>query len=139
MANLRNIFLFLGILVGFYLSINLFPDRIVLDTLGFKASVVKSNSMYPHFSLGDMIILTKTNTNDLKKDDIIAFERRNKQRVAHYIDKQIINDNKLLFKTKSHQGKDYEAISRKQIIGKVAFHIKYIGHIILFFKVFLVG
>lgn len=141
---MKKIFVILIILiifiVGTYIGFSFVAPNQVIDILGFKPYVVKSDSMKPVIKRGDLIIVKKTKTNSLKPNDIVAFKKDKNMLIAHYIaDVDINKENQLVFRTKTSINKekkdwDVGAVKRKQVIGKVTKTIPFIGYIVLFFK-----
>lgn len=134
------IFYILIIFTGFYIGFSFAaPDR-VIETFGFKTYVVESDSMKPVFQRGDLLLVTKVNSNSIKNGDIIAVKRSDNKLIAHIVADQIINeDHKLVFKTRplKNQDKktwDVEGARRYQIIGKVRKAVPKIGFLIFFIK-----
>lgn len=131
------IFIYLFILIlGIYTGFSLIAPQKVIETFGIKPFVVKSNSMKPVFQRGDILIVTKIDSNNIKNGDIIAVKRTDNKLIAHIIADQIINeDHKLVYKTRPLENVekktwDAEGIRRYQIVGKVRKAIPKIGYII---------
>ncbi|MDO5044642.1 MAG: S24/S26 family peptidase, partial [Coriobacteriia bacterium] len=97
----EGIFLLFICIAGFYIGLNIVSPTKSIDLFGFKPFIVQSDSMKPVFQRGDIIVVTKANTNNLYRDDIIAARRDNGMLIAHYLADQEINENhQLVFKTR---------------------------------------
>ena len=136
----KGIYLLFIFMITFYVSLTLLAPDLSLQTFGFRFYVVRSNSMKPAFQKADVLVITKTNTNDLKTDDIIAVRKNNQMRIAHFVASQEISDqHELVLKTRPFNAEnrlewDYESFSRKQIIGKLALVIPFVGYLILYLQ-----
>lgn len=134
------IFYILIIFTGFYIGFSFVAPDKVIEIFGFKTYVVESDSMKPVFQRGDLLLVTKVNSNAIKNGDIIAVKRSDNKLIAHIVAEQIINeDHKLVFKTRPLNNKDkntwdIEGARRYQIIGKVRKAIPKIGFIVFFLK-----
>lgn len=98
----------------------------------YEPIAIVSNSMDPVFNRGDVVILRKVNSEDLKKlkkYDIIIYSI-DKQLVAHRITNIKNDKNELYFKTKgdANISPDLKWVSEEQVVGMYKFHIKYIGY-----------
>lgn len=99
----------------------------------YKPTAIVSNSMYPIYQRGDVIIIEKVNTKNikkLKKYDIIEYKLDNII-VAHriiYIEKH--NDGTVLYITKGDNNNivDKEKVTQKQVNGIVKFKVPKVGY-----------
>ena len=99
----------------------------------YKPTAIVSNSMYPIYQRGDVIIIEKVNTKNikkLKKYDIIEYKLDNII-VAHriiYIEKH--NDGTVLYITKGDNNNivDKEKVTQKQVNGIVQFKVPKVGY-----------
>lgn len=104
----------------------------MLGVFSYSPIAMLSNSMDPVYNRGDVLVLRKVNSFELKKlkkYDIIIYSI-DKQQVAHRIINIKEEHGKLYFKTKgdANISADLKWVSEDQIIGKYVFHIKYIGY-----------
>lgn len=102
------IILFIGFVMGFF---------------KYRPIAIMSNSMYPIFSRGDMVIIknvNKENLQNLQINDIIEY-RLDNHTVVHRIIKIEQSNNKLYFKTKgdNNNAPDTEFVSEEQVTGIV--------------------
>ena len=99
----------------------------------YKPTAIVSNSMYPIYQRGDIVIIEKVNTKNikkLKKYDIIEYKLDNII-VAHriiYIEKH--NDGTVLYITKGDNNNivDKEKVTQKQVNGIVKFKVPKVGY-----------
>ncbi len=99
----------------------------------YKPTAIVSNSMYPIYQRGDVVIIEKVNTKNikkLKKYDIIEYKLDNII-VAHriiYIEKH--NDGTVLYITKGDNNNivDKEKVTQKQVNGIVKFKVPKVGY-----------
>lgn len=99
----------------------------------YKPTAIVSNSMYPIYQRGDVVIIEKVNTKNiknLKKYDIIEYKLKNiivSHRIIH-IEKH--NDGSISYITKGDNNNtaDNEKVSSNQIIGIVKFRIPKVGY-----------
>ncbi len=101
----------------------------MLGFLKYFPVAVLSNSMYPTYQRGDIIILKKLSKEEketLKENTIIVYEL-DKQLIAHRIIKKINNN---LYQTKGDNNKtaDYKKVKVNQIKGTYLIRFKYLGY-----------
>lgn len=104
----------------------------------YKAIVILSNSMFPVFSRGDILIYKKVEASELKNADIIIYKIEN-QFVAHRIINIINSDNNFFFQTKGDMNNipDDNLVDQNQVVGVYCFKIKYMGFPAIWFNEFL--
>lgn len=105
----------------------------VVSVAGYSIMSVLTGSMEPNYNIGDIVIIKKTNTDELKVKDVITFYSSdpdmNGKIVTHRIN-DIINENgRLEFETKgdNNQAVDTENVPEDKVIGKVQGRIPYVG------------
>lgn len=99
--------------------------------------VVLTDSMYPTIESGDLIILEKTEAEQVKKGDIITFfdpKGDGSSTITHRVNDVIFEDGKILFQTKGDANNvaDKELILSDNLIGVYNKRIPGIGNIIMF-------
>ena len=102
---------------------------IVSGVFNFFVLSIGSESMAGTIDKGDAIIFYKVNPKELKKDQIIAFEKDNAVFV-HRIVELYRDDNGVMIITKgdANRTKDMWVVYEQDIKGLYAFKIKYIGY-----------
>ena len=114
---------------------SLIPFTIVLIiaiwfTLGafpIKPFGVATNSMYPKYRVGDVVITNDIDSQKYKEGDVIAY-KLNDQTIVHRIQRiSKDKDGNYVFITKGdfNEDKDFDPVTEEQVIGKVIFKIKY--------------
>ena len=103
----------------------------MLGIFQYVPIAIVSNSMYPAFSRGDVIIFKKMTDAELEKlpeNSIIVYTKENKN-IAHRIVKRIEKNGTVLYQTKgdNNNAMDLQLVKTTQIKGVYVFHIKYIG------------
>ena len=112
-----------------------FSVLLMLFMLGFfkcEPIGILSNSMYPTYSRGDMLIYEKFDESHLKnleKGSIIVYRIGN-QTVAHRVVNVIQENGETLYQTMgdNNNAPDVKYVKISQIQGVYRFHIKYIGY-----------
>ncbi len=104
----------------------------VMGLFKYEPIAIASNSMYPSFIRGDVVIFKKLNENELNKipeGSIIVYSVSN-QNVAHRVVKVIEKENKVLYQTKgdSNNVPDMLLVETSQIKGVYVLCVKYIGY-----------
>lgn len=114
------VFLFIG-------NLSSFSDKIY-DIVRYRSYVIISGSMEPTINIGDLIITTKVNREDLEVGDIITFDRDGMTATHRIIE---LNDHELITQGDANNVHD-NPIAYEDIIGKYQFAIPKFGHIIQF-------
>ncbi len=99
--------------------------------LGWSNLVVMTDSMEPTFKQGDMICIKPCSMDEVQIGDIITFEDRHGTYTTHRV--ICISDDS--FTTKGDANIDYDAflVDEDHLVGKVLYHIPFIGKPIAFF------
>lgn len=97
----------------------------------YKTLVVGSDSMKPYISKGDVVMISKTDEEDLKKikkGDIIAFDNSSKI-IIHRVYKLIPKKDGMYFVTKGDNNNqaDQGVVAHGDVVGKVLFRIPMVG------------
>ena len=114
---------------------SLIPFTIVLIlaiwfTLGafpIKPFGVATNSMYPKYRIGDVVITNDIDTQNYKEGDVIAYQLED-QTIIHRVQRILKDkDGNYVFITKGdfNEDKDFNPVTEEQLIGKVIFKVKY--------------
>ncbi len=106
----------------------------------YSPIAILSNSMYPTFERGDIVIVKKVDKSKLQQlpiNTIIIYEL-NQQYITHRIVKIIHQKDHVFYLTKgdANQGPDFEKVSPTQIMGVYTCHFKYIGFPSIWFNQF---
>lgn len=108
---LKIIIIIIFIIVGVIIIKN---KNSINNNLLFRTLIVKSNSMYPILSKGDIILIKKSN--NYKKGDIITYEDENFLITHRVIE---IKDNYFCTKGDNNNSEDNDLISLENVKGKV--------------------
>ena len=129
-------FLLLLIIYNCFLIVQkqFYPDK-NFNIFGFKIYIVVSGSMEPELNIGDVVIVKKTEKNNIMKDDIISYNE-NGSIITHRIVeiKKAGNDTLYVTKGDSNNVNDNYEVNYENIEGKLLVRIPKIGNIILSLK-----
>ena len=94
---------------------------------------VLTGSMEPNYKVGDIVIVKKTDTDELKNKDVITFYSSDPDMEGQIVTHRIIDiteeNGQRLFETKGDNNKiaDIEKVEENDVIGKVEGRIPYVG------------
>ena len=108
------------------------PDK-VPSIFGYKPFVVMSGSMETKIGVGDLVLVKKVDSKDLKEQDIIAFRNSNGTVTTHRII-EITDDNCFVTKGDNNNIQDSDIVCSKSIEGKYVKKYPRLGKFILFIK-----
>ncbi|WP_223301768.1 signal peptidase I [Haladaptatus sp. R4] len=99
--------------------------------------VVLSGSMHPTIHAGDVVVSKHVEPSAIEEGDILVFHREsasNSDRTTHRVVDVVHRDDGLYFRTKgdANENPDVGLVSADDVIGRVWFHVPYIGHLLLF-------
>jgi len=123
----------LGVMLFMNYAMPLIPG---LRSLGARVMVVASSSMIPFLNIGDIVALTGVNTEDVKVDDVIAFNvaPRFQQQynyppvVTHRVVEIVTVGSDVYFQTKGDATeKDPFTVPSGDVIGLYAWKVPYAG------------
>ena len=123
----------LVILVAFVYSAG--PGE-VKSLMGYSYFTVMTPSMRSSIPPGSFIVTKKTEASELQIGDVITFFASGiDETVTHRI-VEVIPDSELQFRTKGDDNHepDSEPVPGSRVIGKVVFHVKYLGSVMLLLK-----
>ncbi len=104
----------------------------MLGIFNYEPISILSNSMYPAFTRGDVVIYKKLSNSELENIPLnaIIIYSIGEQNIAHRVIKIIKENGNVLYKTKGdyNNGPDMDLVQLEQIKGIYVFHIKYIGY-----------
>ena len=103
----------------------------MLGLFRYEPITMLSNSMFPSFSRGDVVIYKKMSDSELKNISInsIIIYTIGDQNIAHRVINMIQKNDNVLYQTKGdyNNAPDINLVGIDQIKGVYIFHIKYIG------------
>jgi len=109
---------------------------LLVPHFGWRADAVLSGSMEPHLKVGGLAITRNVNKEDIKVGDTITFySPLNKKLTSHRVI-SIKKDPILLFQTKGDVNEDPDpfVVPTQNVVGKVCYHIPYLGYTAQFIK-----
>lgn len=107
---------------------------IVPRVLGYTSFAVLSGSMTPEISVGSIVFAKETPFEDFEIGDIVTYKLSDEMMVTHRITE--IDNDKQEFGTKgdANDAVDAEPIVFSRVVGKVAFHVPYLGYMTIYIK-----
>ena len=115
------------------LAIVVFPQLV-----GASGSyVVLSGSMHPTIHTGDVVVSKHVEPSHIEAGDIIVFHRGSDSypdRTTHRVVNVVHRNDGLYFRTKgdANENPDVSLVPANRVVGRVWFHVPYIGHLLLF-------
>lgn len=95
-----------------------------------KLYYVDSGSMTPAIPVGSLIVVIKTAPGDIKENDIITYRGSDKTLVTHRVIKILKNEKGFITSGDANKTNDPFPIKGEMVVGKVGFHIPYVGYIL---------
>ncbi len=122
-----------------FIALEVVAPNQTMNIIGFKGFAVLTPSMEPVYNVGDIVISTKVDPDDLEVGDPITFRTDlngdgKKEMVTHYIFSIEYVEGVRTYQT-NPEGRDYAdpwTIVDEDIVGIVSFKIPFIGYIIIF-------
>lgn len=105
----------------------------VVNIAGYSIMTVLTGSMEPDYKVGDIVIVKKTVTDELKVKDVITFYSNDPTMEGQIVTHRIIDiteeNGQRLFETKgdNNQIADLEKVEEGDVIGKVQGRVPYVG------------
>jgi signal peptidase len=97
---------------------------------GVQYNTVRSGSMAPAIGVGDVVVIIPSDGNDVQVGDVIAFKAPNSNAlICHRV--IAMNESAGFVQTKgdANEDPDWFVVPFDQILGKVSFHIPYLGYL----------
>ncbi|MFH5800111.1 signal peptidase I [Haladaptatus sp. CMAA 1911] len=98
--------------------------------------VVLSGSMSPTIHAGDVVISRNVETAEIEVGDVIVFQDGSvpSDRTTHRVVNVVHRDDGVFFETKgdANENPDPNPVPANDVIGRVWFHVPYIGHLVMF-------
>ncbi|MFC7046675.1 signal peptidase I [Halobacteriaceae archaeon GCM10025711] len=98
--------------------------------------VVMSSSMSPDIAAGDVVIVRSVPPETIQEGDVITFGDASgpESLTTHRVVDVTERDGTRYFTTKgdANEEADRQPVPASSVVGRVAFHIPYIGHVVLF-------
>lgn len=112
----------------------------VVNVAGYSIMTVLTGSMEPDYQVGDVVIVKKTATDELKVKDVITFYSKDPTMEGQIVTHRIIDiteeNGQRLFETKgdNNQIADLEKVEEEDIIGRVQGRVPYVGKVTNFMQ-----
>jgi signal peptidase len=102
--------------------------------LNHQLYIVRSNSMSPALKAGSLVIVKLTEGNDIRKNDIITYQRTGNTLVVTHRVVEVVQGEELQFITKgdANNTNDSLPVSADDLLGRVTFIVPLVGHILAF-------
>ena len=108
---------------------------LVLPTiLGYKSLAVLSGSMEPKYQVGSIVYAKEVNPNELQIGDVISYSIGGETLVTHRVFKIMEEEQQLITKGDANDTEDMNPVSYAAVVGKVQFHVPYLGYISIYAK-----
>lgn len=112
----------------------LFVSVAVPQVVGSDNSyVVRSDSMSPAIGAGSVVYVNDVSASAISTDDVITFQSGS-ERVTHRVVGVVEENGERRFRTKgdANEDPDPDLVSPSEIVGRVSFHVPYIGYVVAF-------
>jgi len=112
----------------------LFAASLLLPRVaGYGTYAVLTGSMQPQIPQGSVVYTEKVQPGELAEGDVITFRLHGGAVVTHRID-EIDADGDIITKGDANNVTDQGSITHSQVIGRVKFHLPYLGSVIAAIK-----
>lgn len=101
----------------------------IFKAVGFRTYSILSGSMEPEINTGDLAIVKSVDAEDVKVGDIITFKYEGKVVTHRVVEK---NEEGFITKGDNNNTNDTEIVRGKDLIGKVLFHMPFLGYVTVF-------
>jgi len=98
--------------------------------LGYEVYYVESGSMEPTLPIGSVVYVENINPREAETDDIVAFHYDGVVVTHRVVQNQYFSE-ELITKGDANQTQDINPVSYNQFIGRVKYHVPYIGPIMM--------
>ncbi|ELC8348227.1 signal peptidase I [Clostridium perfringens] len=101
----------------------------IFKAVGFRTYSILSGSMEPEINTGDLAIVKSIDFEDVKVGDIITFKYEGKVVTHRVVEK---NEEGFITKGDNNNANDTEIVRGEDLIGKVLFHMPFLGYVTVF-------
>ena len=102
---------------------------VVPAVLGYTELAVLTGSMEPTLPVGSLIYIQETDPAQLQVGDVVTYQLEGDTMVTHRVVENTPAENYLVTQGDANQDPDGE-ITYDRIMGKMAFHLPYLGYIL---------
>ena len=107
---------------------------IIPTILGYKSLAVLSGSMEPKYPVGAIVYTKEVDPNTLQVGDVISYSIGEETLVTHRVFKIIPEEKQLITKGDANDTEDMNPVAYSAVVGKVQFHVPYLGYISIYAK-----
>ena len=130
----------------FFLVLMLFMAFVLLTTvqthirgedpalLGYQFYYVASGSMTPTIPVGSLIVVRDTNYINIENEDIVTFKGLGNTLVTHRVREVSGDGQSFITRGDANNMDDPMPVTVEKLVGKVVFHIPYVGYLLKFLK-----
>ncbi|MBM7833801.1 signal peptidase I [Clostridium sardiniense] len=98
--------------------------------LGYSSYYILTGSMEPTINPGSLVVVKDGTDQEINVGDVITFTGRNSNTITtHRVNQVINNGEEFITKGDSNNVVDPISVQKNQVIGKVMFHIPYLGKV----------
>ena len=98
--------------------------------LGYEVYYIESGSMEPTLPVGSVVYVEYVNPREVETDDIIAFQYDGAVVTHRVVQNQYFSE-EIITKGDANETQDINPVPYRQLIGRVKYHIPYIGPIMM--------
>lgn len=124
--------IFYGLFLGFVITLGALFLLTFVPLFGIEVKIVQSGSMEPALPLGSMIIVLPAEK--YREGDIITFGSDTREAIptTHRIVSISAIEGEMIYRVKgdANENEDPKPVETDEVIGKVVFHIPYLGYIL---------
>lgn len=98
--------------------------------LGYSSYYILTGSMEPTINPGSLVVVKDGTDQEINVGDVITFTGRNSNTITtHRVNQVINNGEEFITKGDANNVVDPISVQKNQVIGKVMFHIPYLGEV----------
>lgn len=122
-------YIVVGMLVLILINNFMSKSDAIFKAVGFRTYSILSGSMEPEIRTGDLAIVKSAKMNQVEPGDVITFKYE-----GNIVTHRIVEKNEEGFITKgdNNNAEDTEIVKEEELIGKVLFHMPFLGYITVF-------
>ena len=102
--------------------------------LGYKSLAVLSGSMEPKYPVGSIVYAKEINPEELKIGDVVSYSIGGETLVTHRVFDILSEEQQIITKGDANDTEDMNPVAYASIVGKVDFHVPYLGYISIYAK-----
>lgn len=108
---------------------------LILPTIfGFKSLAVLSGSMEPKYPVGSIVYAKEIDPVQLQVGDVVSYTIGVETLVTHRVSQILPGEQQIITKGDANETEDINPVGYASIVGKVHFHVPYLGYISIYAK-----